>query len=333
MDDLLASLPEQAQHKLKQQAQPEWLEPMLATLTEERFSDEDWIFERKLDGQRCLAFREGDTVRLMSRNQQPANVQYPELVAAIGRQPRPHFIADGEVVAFEGDVTSFSKLQGRMHISDPGQVRQSDVDVYYYIFDLLYLDGYLLTRVDLRHRKAVLKQALNFDDPVRFMVHRNAEGEAYFEEACRKGWEGLIAKDATSRYVHGRSKKWLKFKCGHQQELVIGGYTEPHGKRIEFGALLLGYYAGNDFVYAGKVGTGFDHATLRRLGERLRELEQATSPYASDDVPSREVHWVKPELVAEIGFEEWTDEGKLRHPRYLGLRQDKAACEVVRESK
>lgn len=333
MDEILAGLPQDAQAKLRQQEQPEWMEPMLATLTDERFSDKDWIFERKLDGQRCLAFRNGDDVRLMSRNRKSANVQYPELVKAIGAQPQTHFIVDGEVVAFEGNVTSFSELQDRMHISDPEEARRSDVDVYFYLFDILYLDGYVLTQLDLRSRKSVLRQALAFDDLLRFMVHRNAEGETYFEEACQKGWEGIIAKDATSRYVHGRSKKWLKFKCVHQQELVIGGYTEPHGKRIEFGALLLGYYEDDDFVYAGKVGTGFDRDTLRRLGEQLHELEQDASPYASDDMPDREVTWVKPELVAEIGFEEWTDDGRLRHPRYLGLRHDKDAREVIREAK
>ncbi len=331
MNDLLKSLADEVQEKLREVERPDWLNPMLATLTDRRFSDENWIFERKLDGERCLAFRKGNQMHLMSRNQQDLNVQYPELVEALKQQSVDDFIIDGEIVAFEGDVTSFARLQDRMHVDDPEEARQSDVAVYYYLFDLLYLDGYDTTEVGLRHRKSLLNRALSFDDPLRFVIHRNEEGEAFFEEACRKGWEGIIAKQGDSSYVHGRSKKWLKFKCVNRQEFVIGGYTEPQGERIGFGALLLGYYEGDDLVYAGKVGTGFDDETLRRLSKRLSSLERATPAFAEDDLPTDEVHWVEPNFVAQIGFEEWTDYGRLRQPRFQGLRQDKDAEDVVKE--
>jgi ATP-dependent DNA ligase len=183
----------------------------------------------------------------------------------------------------------------------------------------------------LRWRKQLLKGAFSFSELIRFVPHQD-EGEQFFEEACQKGWEGIIAKKADGAYVHGRSRDWLKFKCVQQQELVIGGYTEPHGERIAFGALLVGYYEGDKLRYAGKVGTGFDEETLRDLHDRLSELERETPPFDEEDLPGDEVHWVSPKLVAEIGFEEWTKHDKLRQPRYLGLRRDKPAEDVVRET-
>jgi ATP-dependent DNA ligase len=167
---------------------------------------------------------------------------------------------------------------------------------------------------------------------VRLTPHRNEHGEAYFEEACRKRWEGLIAKRADSPYSSARSRDWLKFKCERGQELVIGGYTAPKGSRTELGALLLGYYADGELRYAGKVGTGFDQATLRELGAKLRRLRRKTPPFAhADEIRESGVTWVEPRLVAEVGFSEWTRHGRLRHPRFLGLRIDKSAREVVRE--
>ncbi|MGW8250181.1 MAG: ATP-dependent DNA ligase, partial [Anaerolineales bacterium] len=200
---------------------PSWMDPMLATLTDKRFSDENWIFERKLDGERCIAYKDGDSVKLKSRNQELINAQYPELVDALKQQQEKRFIVDGEIVAFDGNVTSFSRLQNRMHIEDPEEIRQSGVDVYFYLFDILYFDQYDVTEIDQRDRKTLLRQVLDYDDPLRYMNHRNSDGEDYYHEACRKGWEGIIAKDATSPYVHSRSKKWLKFKCINQQEFVI----------------------------------------------------------------------------------------------------------------
>jgi bifunctional non-homologous end joining protein LigD len=327
----LSSLPADAQEQLQEIQQPDWIEPMLATLTDRRFSDDRWIFERKLDGERCLAYLSDGEVRLMSRNRKELNVHYPELVSFLSDTKRDSFVVDGEVVAFEGNVTSFSRLQERMHVEDAEEARQSKVSVYYYLFDVLYLDGYDTRQVPLRHRKSLLKDAFSFRDSLRFMQHRNREGEEYFERACQKGWEGIIAKDATAPYVAGRSKKWLKFKCVNRQELVIGGYTEPHGERVGFGALLLGYYDHDRLVYAGKVGTGFDEETLHRLKKRMSSLERDTSPFDANDPPTKEVHWVRPKLVAQIGFEEWTEGDKLRQPRFEGLREDKDAADVVKE--
>ncbi len=186
----------------------------------------------------------------------------------------------------------------------------------------------------LRARKRMLRSALTFKDGVRLVPHRNADGEEFFHEACRKRWEGLIAKRADSPYVATRSRDWLKFKCEHGQELVIGGFTAPRGSRVEFGALLVGYYAGGaGLEYAGKVGTGFDTDTLHELGAQLRAIRRKTSPFAKpEEIRERAVTWVRPELVAEVGFTEWTGYGRLRHPRFLGLRDDKPARQVVREA-
>ena len=310
---------------------PGWMEPMLATLTDRRFSDSDWIFERKFDGERCLVFREGDAVRLLSRNRKRLNDTYPELDQALLETKETRFIADGEIVAFEGDVTSFSRLQERMQITDRKKAEQSGVAVCLYLFDLLYLDCCDLCALDLRTRKELLRQLIAFSDPLRFTIHRNEDGVEYYREACAKGWEGIIAKRAAGRYLHRRSKDWLKFKCVNQQEFVIGGYTEPEGSRIGFGALLIGYYRGDSLISAGKVGTGFDDRTLEDLGNRLALLEQETSPFTGKKQPEKGEHFVSPELVCEVAFTEWTKEGKLRHPRYLGLRDDKPPGDVVRE--
>jgi bifunctional non-homologous end joining protein LigD len=316
---------------LRRNAQPRWTQPMLATLTDRRFSDPEWIFERKMDGVRCLVFRRDRDVSLMSRNRKPLDNHYPELAEAIAEQGTERFVADGEVVAFERGRTSFSRLQGRMQLSDPGAARRTGIAVFLYLFDLLYLDRYVTTSLELRDRKRLLREELSFTGPLRLMSHRNAEGEAYYREACRRGWEGVIAKRASGAYVHGRSPDWLKFKCENQQELVIVGFTEPRGARRHLGALLVGYYDQGKLRYAGKVGTGFDEATLERLGRQLGRLERRSPPIDGEPPREKGVHWVRPELVAEVGFTEWTRDGRLRHPRYLGLRTDKSAREVVRE--
>jgi ATP-dependent DNA ligase len=176
----------------------------------------------------------------------------------------------------------------------------------------------------------LLKKAVRFTSHVRYTPHRNEDGESYLEQACRKGWEGLIAKDARASYEHKRSRKWLKFKCVNQQELVIGGFTEPKGARIGFGALLVGYYQDGKLRYAGKVGTGYDDELLRSLRKRLNRIERKSSPF-DEEISEAGAHWVKPELVGEFGFTEWTAHGRLRHPRFLGLRRDKSPKEVHRE--
>jgi DNA ligase D-like protein (predicted ligase) len=210
------------------------------------------------------------------------------------------------------------------------RARRTGIAVFLYLFDLIYLDGHDLTHVPLRSRKALLRRSLAFKGPVRFTEHRNEHGEALFREACARGWEGLIAKRADSVYSRRRSGDWLKLKCAHEQELVIGGFTPPKGSRKRFGALLVGYYEGDELRYAGKVGTGFSERTLEELGERLRELEISEPLFAGGQLP-RDARWVEPRLVGQFEFAEWTRDGRLRHPRFIGLRTDKRPHEVVRE--
>lgn len=330
MGDWQTKLDEATTKKLDRIAMPDWVAPMLATLTDDRFSSPDWVYERKLDGERCLVFRNADGVRLLSRNKKALNDTYPELVKPLENACDRPYIADGEIVAFDGNVTSFSRLQQRIGITAPEKARASGVAIVLYLFDLVYLDHWSLDELPLRRRKSILRGELDFADPLRFSAHRNEEGKAFFAEACRKGWEGLIAKRADAPYHHGRSRDWLKFKCVNQQELVIVGFTDPQGERHGFGALLLGYYENDTLCYAGKVGTGFDDETLTKLHAELNKRERDISPLA--DAPEDDsIHWVTPDLVAEVGFTEWTNDDRLRHPRFLGLRDDKPATQVRRE--
>ncbi len=330
MPDPFARLSADDRDALRRADVPAWTDPMLAVLVDEAFSSRDWVFERKLDGERCLAFRDGDEVRLRSRNQRDLNGTYPELVEALRAQEATRFVVDGEVVAFDGELTSFQRLQQRIGIQDPDEARASGVAVRYYLFDLLHLSGRDTTALPLRTRKALLKRALRFDDPLRFTPHWNEEGERRFEEACRRGREGLIAKRAAAPYRHARSRDWRKFTCGNRQEFVVGGWTEPQGSRVGIGALQLGTWDGDDLRYHGKVGTGFDEERARELRERLRDLATQEAPFAAPP-PDDGTHWVRPELVVEVAFREWTRAGRLRHPSFLGVREDKPAREVVRE--
>jgi bifunctional non-homologous end joining protein LigD len=323
VDHPLAKLTAEELELAPSAAPPRAAGAMKAVLTDERFSDPNWIFERKLDGIRCVAIRSGDNVQLLSRNDLRQNARYPELVEALEAETCREFAIDGEVVAFKGSETSFARLVER---------QQHWVPVFLYVFDILWLEGHDVRPLPLRTRKRLLRAALDFHGNVRWTQHRNRDGEALFKEACRKGWEGLIAKRADSPYVATRSRDWLKFKCEHGQELVVGGFTEPRGARVEFGALLLGYYRDGRLEYAGKVGTGFDTETLHELGAKLRELARQDPPFANAQaIKERGATWVEPKLVAEIGFTEWTRDGRLRHPRFQGLRDDKSADEVVRE--
>ena len=309
---------------------PAWHEPALATLTARRFSSPEWIFERKLDGVRAIAVRDGGTPVLYSRNHKIMDNAYPEIVEALEKLGGPEFVVDGEIVAFDGDKTSFSALQPRIHLTDPDRARATGIEVFYYLFDVLNLDGRGTAALSLRQRKALLRDAFDFEDPLRYSAHRNTEGEKYFEEACSRGWEGLIAKRAEAPYHSGRSRDWLKFKCAQGQEFVVGGFSDPQGSRHGFGALLLGYHDHGRLRYAGKVGTGFDERLLASLHARLRELETPKSSFG-EIVKERAVHWVTPKLVVQIQFSEWTRDGRLRHPRFSGLREDKRPADVVRE--
>jgi len=298
-----------------------WIDPMLATLTREYFSDPDWIFEPKLDGVRCLAFKNGDDVRLMSRNKLDLSNTYANVTKALARQSHD-FVVDGEIAAVKDGRTSFSLLQ---------QARRMKVPIQFFIFDIISVDGKRVTKKPVLERKAVLKKALSWHRPLRFVDHVVGDGEAYLQAACEEGLEGLIAKRITSSYVGGRSKEWLKFKCSNEQEFVIGAYTDPQGSREGFGALLIGYYEDGELRYAGKVGTGFNASMLRSLLHEMKPLARGDSPFADKPPARQRVHWLEPKLVAQVAFSEWTSDGRLRHPRFVGIRRDKDPLEVRRE--
>ncbi len=331
---LLDRLPPDLRERLRPAAS-DWtgqaaVKPMLAVLSDRRSFDDQWLFDRKLDGVRALATREGGSVRLFSRGGLPRERTYPEVVAALEDQECSDFTVDGEIVAIRNGRTDFSLLQQRSGLVEGSTDRTPSVPVFYYLFDLLRLDGQDTTRLPLRVRKRLLRDAFVYRDPLRFTAHRNQWSTELLDSACARGWEGLIAKRADAPYVHRRSTDWLKLKCGGGQEFVIGGFTEPTGSRVGFGALLLGYYDRGRLRYAGKVGTGFDQRTLRDLRSRLDRLRTERSPF-DEAVRERAAHWVRPELVAQIGFTEWTRAGRLRHPRFQGLRDDKRPADVVRE--
>ena len=311
-----------------------WRQPMLATLTDRRFSSPAWLYERKLDGVRAVICRDGGGApRLWSRTEHEMDSSYPELMQALASRSPERFVADGEIVAFDQGRTSFLKLQNRIHVTNPSPAAIRAVPVWLYLFDLMVIGDVDVTGVPLRDRKRLLRQTFDFGGPLRLSTHRNTDGEAYLREACSRGWEGIIAKRADSPYRSGRSGDWLKFKCESGQEFVIGGFTDPSGTRTGFGALLLGYFDGGRLRYAGKVGTGFDTTTLTTLRRRLDGLTQAVSPFVDGGgARERGAHWVRPELVTQVGFAEWTSDGRLRHPRFHGLRVDKPAEEVGRES-
>jgi len=286
---------------------PTWLEPMAATLTRERFAGPEWVFERKLDGIRLLAFKHEGEVRLLSRNQLIQNAHYPSFVQAIAQLPMSEVILDGEATGVWGK---------------PEPER-------YHVFDLLWLEQRDVTSLPLQQRRALL-ESLPLAAPLE-LVPRLADALPW-ERACREGWEGVIAKRVDSSYEHRRSPHWLKMKCEASQELVIGGFTEPRGQRRGLGALLVGYFEQADFVFAGKVGTGFDTKLLLELRARLDAIELPSTPFTrATGLPRLGAHWVRPELVVQVAFMEWTAHGKLRHPCLLGLRQDKSASEVTRE--
>jgi bifunctional non-homologous end joining protein LigD len=282
---------------------PAWLEPMAATLTQERFGPErpGWIFEHKIDGIRLIAFRDGAEVRLYSRNRILQDI--PAVARAIAGLPVRDVILDGEV---DWD-------QGRYHV-----------------FDILWRDGRDLRGLPLEERLAELDR-LPLAAPLgRVAVVRDAEP---WERARAEGWEGVIAKRRDSPYEHRRSPHWLKMKIEATQELVVGGFTEPRGKRVGLGALLVGYFDGADLVFAGKVGTGLDTAMLLDLRARLGAIEVEAAPFTrAVGLPRERIHWVRPELVVQVAFMEWTGHDKLRHPRLVGLRDDKVARDVVRET-
>jgi ATP-dependent DNA ligase len=280
---------------------PEWIEPMAATLTQDRFTGPEWIFERKFDGIRLIAFKQGPEVRLFSRNRLPQNI--PTVAGAIARMPVENLILDGEITWDRAGA--------------------------YHVFDIVWLDADVRSR-PLHERRALLQQL-----PLHPPLQRVAELDdpKPWERASREGWEGVIAKRRDSVYEHRRSPHWLKMKCEASQEFVVGGFTDPQGSRVGLGALLVGYYEQDDFVFAGKIGTGFDTKLLLDLRARLDAMELPVSPFTrAKGLPRLRAHWVRPEIIVQVAFIEWTVHGKLRHPRLLGVRYDKNPRDVIRES-
>jgi len=275
---------------------------MAATLTQDRFTGDEWLFEQKFDGIRLLAYKNGDDVKLFSRNRLPQNV--PAVADAVKRLPASQLILDGEITWHGAPVK-------------------------YHVFDCLWLDARSLTSLPLEERLEILSEL-----PLKPPLYRVATlaDELPWERAAREGWEGVIAKRRGSLYEHRRSPHWLKMKCELAQEFVVGGFTDPQGKRVGLGALLVGYFEGDDLVFAGKIGTGFDTKLLLELREQLDKIEIPEAPFTKGvGLPRLRKHWVKPEIVVQVGFIEWTAHGKLRHPRLLGVRTDKNAREVVKE--
>ena len=267
---------------------PEWLVPMAATLTQERFTGPEWLFERKFDGIRLIAFKNGADIQLYSRNRLPQNL--PAVSQAIQKLPHDELILDGE-------------------ITWPG------AKVSYHVFDIMWLDGRDVTKLPLEERLALLKQ-LPFSGPLKLV--EPLDDPSPWERAQKEGWEGVIAKRRGSEYEHRRSRNWLKMKCELSQNFIVGGFTDPQGKRVGLGALLVGHYDGDDFVFAGKIGTGFDTKLLVDLRARLDALEIPKAPFTKAvGLPRVRAHWVRPEIVVKVGFIEWTAHGKLRHPRLL----------------
>lgn len=283
---------------------------MAATLTQERFTGPEWIFERKFDGIRLLAFKNGFDVGLFSRNRLPQNI--PSVVQAIKSLPVDDLILDGEITWRGGKVT-------------------------YHVFDVMWLVGRDLTSLPLDARRELLSE-LQLTEPLECVESLDAlerdsmNGLMPWERAQREGWEGVIAKRRDSLYEHRRSPHWLKMKCELAQELVVGGFTDPQGRRVGLGALLVGYFDGGDFVFAGKIGTGFDTKLLLDLRAQLDKLEIPKTPFTrAVGLPRLRAHWVRPEIVVQVGFIEWTVHGKLRHPRLLGVGSDKPAREVGKD--
>ncbi len=297
---------------------------MLATLVDAPVDRPGWVAEEKYDGIRLIAYKDGRDVRLITRNDIDRTTDFPAVAAAIARLAAPTLVLDGEVVVFDaGRVSRFSLLQRRDGGTAPA----------YVAFDCLYARGRDLRDRPLLERRAQVEREVRAGEALLVARRLPGTGTEAYEAARRLGLEGIILKDESSRYEAGaRSRAWLKVKLRNEEEFVIGGYTAPGGARTHFGALLVGGWEGDRLRYAGKVGTGFTQKTLTDLMRRFRPLVRATSPFA-DRVRERDATWLEPVLVAQLAFTERTPDGKLRHPAYLGLREDKRAREVTWSSR
>jgi bifunctional non-homologous end joining protein LigD len=314
---------------------PTTIRPMLATLVDKPFTDPEWLFEVKWDGYRAIAFIEAGRLRLMSRNQNDLTAEYPELSGLPKYVRAQTAILDGEIVALdEQGRPSFSLMQQRTGFREIGRRgrKNPSIPIVYYVFDLLYLDGYSLLRVDLEKRKELLASILTPTNILRYSDHFLTEGEALFRLAAERGLEGIVAKRRRSYYLQKRTREWLKIKISQRIECVIGGYTDPRGSREHFGSIVLGLYDDKGhLIHVGQAGSGFTQETHAALWKRLKELETAKNPFHNKVESTRRVHWVRPELVAEIKFKEWTHELKLRAPVFQGLRTDKKPRECIFE--
>src|SRR5271165_2142017 len=321
---------------------PHSIRPMLATLIDEPFDNDDWLYEIKWDGYRAVAFLDGKSLRLVSRNQNELTTAYPELQEIPSHIKADTAVLDGEIVALdEQGRPSFGLMQQRTGVGEGGRrIRRTrdDIPIAYYVFDLLYLDGYDLMQADLERRKQLLASIVTSGDLVRYSDHYVGQGKALFEAAAQRGLEGIVAKRRNSYYLQKRRSEWLKIKIVRQQECVIGGYTDPRGSRENFGSVVLGLYDDEGrLIHVGHAGSGFSEESHAALWKRLHALQTKRSPFYGKVESTRPVHFVKPELVAEIRFTEWTHEGhtggvKMRAPVFLGLRFDKKPeeCRIER---
>lgn len=291
-------------------------------------TDPGWVFERKLDGQRVIGYRDGDTAHLTAQNHRSLNETYPELVAALQEQTDHTLVADGEVVVLENGRTSFERLQQRMHRPPPPDDER--LPVAWVLFDLLHLDGWNTRGLPLTTRKHLLRDTIDTEAPLAVLSHLPEHGDTLLERARQKGWEGIIAKQAKAPYTQTRDGAWRKLKCRNEQEFIVGGYTRPEGTPIAFDELLLGYYDEDALTYAGSVTTGFTHGMMQGIGRILERLEQDEKPFHAGDAP-RHARWVNPRMVIQAAFTEWTPNHRIRHPRFKGLRPDKHPETVHRE--
>jgi len=309
---------------------PQTFAPQLSTLVKSPPTGPQWIHEIKYDGYRIGARILHDNVKLITRNGNDWTETFPEIAAAVKELPLEEALIDGEAAVLLPDgITSFQALQGVLKHHERGRLA-------YFVFDLLHLDGRDLSGLPLEERKAILRRLAGkspADAVIRYSLHFEGDGAAVLREACRMGLEGIVSKRRDLPYESGRSRNWLKTKCVKRQEFVIGGFTDPEGSRVGIGALLIGVNQDGHLRFAGKVGTGFTSDVLTELRQRLKVLERKDCPFSPQPTGSlgRSAHWVKPDLVAEVEFTEWTEDGKIRHPSFQGLREDKLASAITRE--
>ena len=317
----------------EKRSMPRTVRPMLATLVDEPFDDPEWFYELKFDGYRAVAFLEDGKIRLVSRNQNEFTSAYPELAVIANSVDSKQAILDGEICALDPQGrSSFSLMQQRTGLSGEGgrKIRnpRPDIPIVYYAFDLLYVDGYSLFRANLEDRKKLLHELLKSSELVRYSEHFD-DGIKLYEAATERELEGIIAKRKRSCYIEKRSREWLKVKITQMVECVIGGYTDPKGTREHFGSIVLGLYDDRGrLISVGQAGSGFNERTHAEMWTKLKKLETTKNPFATKVESTRRTHWLKPELVAQIKFSEWTHEGqsgaiKMRAPIFLGLRTDK----------